>query len=416
MSTHTGTVTGLGLDPAITAGGAAANAFLDTMRQVEDDPADRLAARIFEAPDKAQVAEVIRRLIQQRHFYTAAGEPSPELPPSVQQYIKDTSGLPPWADPAVVRTGEQLFHLYGLSSVIVLSCASLPECYLMREGVHALLSTQYLANDPERRVLETAHMIMDVMRPGGLMPKSGIGTGVQSAQKVRLMHATIRYKISHGQTPLRWNPAWGKPVNQEDLAYTLMTFSYVGVRSMETLGIKLTAEEREAYIHCWNIVGHAMGIQPGLLPANLSEAKLLFDTIKARQHGPNEDGRKLTAALIDGLLAPTFSKILPIGGRTLPPVLIRKLIGDESADVLGVPRPNVATNLGGRIAVSAWRRAARRRYLLYRFAPNRRLAQWFKERLLRKLGGNKSEFAIQLANAVWAYPEIAELAEESSAR
>lgn len=403
------------LDPAILAGGRSAQAFLDRMREVQDEPADRLATEIYETPARA-VAERIRTLIRERQFYTADGRPEPRLPPAVRRYLQATSALPSWADRRKVKTAEELFVLYGLSSVIVLSCASLPECYVMRAGSRVLSSTGYLDTDPARRVAETARLIMDVMSPGGLMPATGIGKGILSAQKVRLMHAVIRYLINHGRTPLEWDAArWGRPICQEDLAYTLMTFSYVGVRGMKKLGIVLTPEQADAYIHCWNVIGHTMGILPGLLPADVGEARLLFETIKSRQKGPNEEGVRLTGALIDDLLVPSFSRILPLSGKDAPPFLIRTLIGNATADDLGVPKSSGRARLKGALGVGLWRRGAARRYLLYRFWLTRRLALWLKTRAFRHLGGVKGEFAISLAHAVWAFPEVAEAAERAAA-
>lgn len=401
------------LDPAILAGGSSAQAFLDRMRQVQDEPADRLAAAIYETPDSRAVAERIRALIREHQFYTPDGRPAPRLPPAVQRYLRATSALPSWADRRKVKMAEELFMLYGLSSVIVLSCASLPECYVMRSTSRVLASTGYLDTDPARRVAETARLIMDVMSPGGLMPATGIGKGILSAQKVRLMHAVIRYLISHGRTPLEWDARWGRPICQEDLAYTLMTFSYVGVRGMKTLGIVVTPEQEEAYIHCWNVIGYAMGIVPELLPADVAQAELLFETIKDRQTGPNEAGVRLTEALVNDLLVPALSRIVPVVGKDAPVFLIRTLIGDDTADDLEVPESSGRARLQGAFGVRLWRRAAARRYFLYRFWLTRKLALWLKVRALRKLGGVKGEFAITLANAVWAFPAVAEAVERA---
>jgi hypothetical protein len=282
----------------------------------------------------------------------------------------------------------------------------------MREGVRVLAGTGYLTTDSARRVAETGQMVMDVMSPGGLMTSSGTGKGILSALKVRLMHAAIRYMVANGRTALKWDvAASGQPVCQEDLAYTLMTFSYVTVRSMKRLGIVLTAHQEEAYIHCWNVIGHIMGILPGLLPANLAEAKVLFDTIKARQTGPNAEGQVLTAALVNGFLAPTMSRILPLTGKHLPAVMIRTLIGDDTADDLGVARLASAQKIHGALVLGAWKRGAWRRYFLYQFWLTRQLTLWWKVRALRKLGGAQGTFAITLANATWAYPAVAELAD-----
>lgn len=401
----------LGLHPSILAGGAEANAFLDSMRLVQDDPADRLAAAVFEAPDAMAAAAQIRTLIQQHTFYTPDGQPSPQLPDVVKQYLRDTSALPPWVDPALVKTGEDLFILYGLSSVVILACASLPECYVMRRGVHVLRRTGYLTTDPTRRVAETAQMVMDVMSPGGLIAKSGgVTTGVLSAQKVRLVHAAIRYLLNHGRVAgLTWDSAWGAPICQEDLAFTLMTFSFVGVRSMLKLGVQLSDRQKDAYIHCWNVIGHQMGILPGLLPADFAQATVLFDRIKARQTGPNEDGEALMASLLNDLLIPTVSKIFPVGGATLPQGIVRKLIGKETADDLGVPGASAMIKAEEKVAIDVWRQAAWRRKYLYMIPGLKQITLWWKVRLLRKMGGIQSEFAITLANAIWAFPQVADV-------
>ena len=67
----------------------------------------------------------------------------------------------------------------------------------MRYGTEVLAFTKFLQIDPARRIRETAQMIMSVMCPGGLVGDGRVGTGVHSTQKVRVMHAIIRYMIEH---------------------------------------------------------------------------------------------------------------------------------------------------------------------------------------------------------------------------
>ncbi|WP_210542142.1 oxygenase MpaB family protein [Rhodoferax sp. PAMC 29310] len=67
-----------------------------------------------------------------------------------------------------------------------------------------------------------------------------------------------------------WAHGWkvgedGLPCNQEELAYTLLTFSYVFLRSMRRLGLGLPASDEEAYLHAWNVVRHVLGIRRELL-------------------------------------------------------------------------------------------------------------------------------------------------------
>ena len=54
------------------------------------------------------------------------------------------------------------------------------------------------------------------------------------------MHAAVRYQIAtHG----RWNPAWDRPINQEDLAGTLLAFSWVCLDGLRQMGFQLSADK-----------------------------------------------------------------------------------------------------------------------------------------------------------------------------
>ena len=95
-----------------------------------------------------------------------------------------------------------------------------------------------------------------------------------------------------------WNPASGRPINQESMAYVILTFSYVGLRGLDSLGAHPTDAEREAYVHAWSVIGHVMGVRDELLARNFDDAKFLFDTIKRRRRGASKDGAALTGALL----------------------------------------------------------------------------------------------------------------------
>lgn len=331
--------------------------FLDRMREEGDPLADRTVAAIFERGDLDEVNRLMRTLIRDD------GVPSDELPPEVREYLEASSRLPDWMDPAVVERGEELFVDHGITSTVLLSCASLPECYVMKNGIHVLWLTQKLEEHVHRRVLETAQMIMDVMSPGGL---GSAGKGLRSAQKVRLMHASIRHLVLQEPEDTepqgrpegfaevlgrhRWNPAYGHPVCQEDMAYTLMTFSWVGVRGLEDLGVALDDADKDAYIHCWNVVGHVMGIRDDLLPADHREAETLFRTIKERQQGATPEGQGMTAALV-GFVESLFPRLL----RPVPRLLMRELLGDPTADLLAIPPAGGLQRVVQRLLVGAWR-------------------------------------------------------------
>jgi hypothetical protein len=321
------------------------DAYLASLRQTGDPLADEVIAHVYRSGERQAVNELWLQLLHNDRI------PTEGVCPEVVQYLDVSSKLPDWARPDTIRVGEDLFMEHGLFALASLLCASLPECYVMKNGVHVLWATQRLEEHTFRRLFETAQMVVAVMAPGGLSPA---GSGVRAAQKVRLMHAAIRHLILRSPkadvkagppkgfadvlATMNWDQEkLGYPINQEDLAYTLLTFSYVIPRAMERLGAKITAAQQEAYLHCWNVVGYVMGVREELLPANLAEAGLLFARIRRLEGGHSEAGEKLTAALIQ-----CVESVLPNRWmKRLPRLLVRQLVGEPTADLLGAPKPTL---------------------------------------------------------------------------
>ncbi|MGH9308936.1 MAG: oxygenase MpaB family protein [Vicinamibacterales bacterium] len=329
------------------------DAFLDGMRQTVDPPADAVARSLVERDAHRLVGE----LMKNRQMWDPDGEPSRLLPEDVRSYMKAASALPAWRDERLINEAEAFFLQYGLASATLLACASLPQCYVMKYGTEVLAYTKFLQVEPTRRIRETAQMVMDVMCPGGLRPN---GRGIRATMKVRVMHAIVRHMIDHDPRA-RANPAdpalrarFGRPVNQEDMVYTLMTFSWVVVDGFRVMGYRMTDLQRDAYIHCWNVVGVLMGIREELLPARSADAEELFSAIRRRQHGESEAGRKLTSALLKSVED-------SIPGRLhdpLPAALTRKLVGDPTADALGVARATGLTRVRLAAILGTWALAA----------------------------------------------------------
>ncbi|MEO6223829.1 MAG: oxygenase MpaB family protein, partial [Vicinamibacterales bacterium] len=329
---------------------------LAELRGQMDPLADRTVTAIYESGETAHVNKMLSTLI------SGMDRPPSELPPVVRDYLEQSATLPTWLDPAKVLQGETLFGEWGIGACTILACASLPECYLMKNGIHVLAMTQRLQQHAQRRVLETAQMIMAVMFPRGLSPN---GVGVRTAQKVRLMHAAMRFLILHPGTPPpappssladvmqheEWRPEFGQPINQEDLLFTLMTFSHIGVRSLDRLGANLTSDQKDAYIHCWNIAGFIMGIREDVLPADHVEAETLFELIKAQQGGGTPEAQQMQASLLAFM-----ENLMPHGPfKRLPVYMTRKFIGDDTADMLGVKRQPWQDRFLPAILITIWR-------------------------------------------------------------
>ncbi len=268
------------------------DAMLDAKRMRGDPLADAVIAELFARGETAEVNRLMSTLVRND------GLPSDQLPDVVRDYLAQTSAVP-IVDPARVRAGEDVFGTYGPEMLMVLGFYSLPASYAAHKGVQVLYRTAFLLDRPVRRVFETTQMVIDVMAAGGL---EAAGRGVRTAQKVRLMHAAIRHLTLHDPQHAPWDTAaLGVPINQEDLAGTLMTFSLVVMEGLERLHIQLTHEEREAYLHAWQVIGRILGLDEDLIPESVAAAESLTAIIRRRQIAASEEGKKMTAALIGGM-------------------------------------------------------------------------------------------------------------------
>lgn len=309
--------------------------FLDSMRQTTDPLADDAVNELFQQGDVEAVSSLMRELLKNDQIIPD------RLPPRIQRYLQQSGRFPAWADAGKIRLAEDLFARHGMLICSSLFFSSLPTCYACGKGVQVLHLTARLETDPKRRIAETGQLILDVMASGGL---SANGFGVRDAQKVRLMHAAIRHLVlNHPRWQPLWNPVWGRPINQEDMAGTLLSFSRLPLNTLTKLGVAVTPEEHEAFNHVWNVVGHLMGLRPELLPGTSDLAQELGDTIGRRNYATCPEGKAMTTALLEMMQANMPLKLL----KGLPRTMMRYLSGDQVANTIGLPADGWTENLIG---------------------------------------------------------------------
>ncbi|MFN8412965.1 MAG: oxygenase MpaB family protein [Anaerolineales bacterium] len=297
------------------------NEFLDEMRFVADPLADEVVLSIIQSGGLDEFNKLIRHLVNNRDSLPDT------MPKIVRDYFEQTEILPEWVDMEKVVRGERVFDAYGPEMITMLFFVSLPYAYATKKGSHVLSITAELTRHVHRRIFRTAQFIMDVMQSGGL---GASGRGVRSAQKIRLLHASIRYYISHkDQWREEWDSSWGLPINQEDMAGTLMDFSVGVMRGLKRSKIFLSPEEEEAYLHCWKVVGHIIGVRTDLIPESVEDAFDLAQTIIERQVGPSTSGKALSSDLIQFIQG-----FLPRLFFGFPAVAIRYLSGNQIANVI----------------------------------------------------------------------------------
>ncbi|SPM38984.1 hypothetical protein MNAB215_1165 [Mycobacterium numidiamassiliense] len=317
---------------------------LDKKRQQGDPLADDAVEELFKRGNVQAVNDLMRNLVSN-------DQPEPKgLPVEIKKYLDATpTVLPGWADGDKIKRGQDLFARYGVQISVCLFCASLPTAYAAAKGVKVLTRTAQLETNTRRRVMETGQFLMNVLDADSFERH---GKGFRTIQHVRLMHAAVREMIKQRnvQHPGFWDANWGIPVNQEDLAGTMLSFSYVPVGPLRRLGVPVKDVDAEAYLHLWNVIAHLLGVDDDLRVEGIDDATALVEAIRRRQFRASPEGREMAAALMELL-----DEMTPLRefDKTIPP-LIRHLAGDEIADMLAVPPSRYTNDLGDLTDVVNW--------------------------------------------------------------
>lgn len=286
-----------------------------------------------------------------------------EIASALNDYVQAARHLPGWADNDKIRKAENVFLDHSVLSCTLLFCASLPQCYVIPDLALVLHTAGQLEAHTEHRIRSTAAMIFPVMLPGGLTDAKG--TGIVQILKVRLIHATIRHLILRG-TPERavapgaaairpplplpenarglhqtmyhrgWDVAGlGLPCNQEEQAYTLLTFSHVFLQGLHQLGVGLAPEDEDSYLHAWNVAGHVLGIQPTLMAHDMQQGQALFSSMQAS--GMNEPVQPDPRPALTEALMQTMGNAIPWPLiQPWPRLLTRRLCGAATARALSL--------------------------------------------------------------------------------
>ena len=262
----------------------------------------------------------------------AADQPS-WLRELLDEWVQQGPDLPSWHDPELMAAGQRFFNNWDLEICTALFTASLPSAYAGWPGVGILARASQLAEPGTvgRRIAETGQMLLDITQPGALARG---GVGYQRIVQVRVLHAAVRAVLLGKDAPGgSWPAANGVPVNQEDLLATLMTFTVIVFRALKRMGIDLTQEDQEAYLHLWAVAGDLLGItEAKLLLRQPQDVDDLTTKLQDSLQAPSADGRFLTSVLLYEM-----ELAMPLGWLRVPRTVVRFLIGDRVADMVGVP-------------------------------------------------------------------------------
>ncbi|KAG8692666.1 hypothetical protein FRC09_011046 [Ceratobasidium sp. 395] len=352
---------------------------LEEWRNIADRYCDEALRETFPTPSSSTGVDLLERIERQ-----ASSGPGP-----AREFMNHVTSLPPEsirASHAQIIRGQAFFYTYSAPILASLMHFSLAGGFASARITRVLHSVSYLVpgksgesgeysitqatNDRTfKRLTETLQMILDVMggsvalaeREGqkaaspvhALVPGED---GWRSAVRVRLLHGVARRRIMERLNRHQVKPgtpsydfdADGYPINQEDLAATLASFSIAPLWCLSRQGYYPSLSEQEDFLALWRHIGFYMGVEPAILSQHFSTIpigeKFLASVVVHLLESPiiQPEGHKPSSA---PLPPPTMPILRAISDRPPFPstleqncALTRFLIGDSLADHLEVPR------------------------------------------------------------------------------
>lgn len=225
---------------------------LEPLRQIGDDLMDALLDALDPAPGD-DVLELAR---------CAASKDPNGLE---ARFLHSVEAVPEWVDWSLIARGQEVFCRHLPASGAVLYNMSLVGGFSAPKITKVLEQSGYLVGSPGavmRRLFETGRLLIDSCAADGALRPGEVGWA--SALRVRALHAKVRRRLLRRQGQHAWDgAALGVPINQEDMAVTLLAFSYNVLMGLELVrGEPLPDDEQAAYLHLWRYIGHLLGVSP----------------------------------------------------------------------------------------------------------------------------------------------------------
>ncbi|OBK79428.1 oxygenase MpaB family protein [Mycobacterium sp. 1164985.4] len=254
---------------------------------VGDEPVDRLVEWMSTVGVKQTRPLFDRALTHGIDAVAEAAEP-------LREFFKAVEKLPDWVDPQKLRRGQRALRRGGADGMYVARDVSLLGGYQFSGFNKTLLRTGALEKGSNKRFAETMQWAMDVISEGGL---EYLGAGYRSTLRVRLIHGLVR---KHVAAMPDWRAEeWGVPINQTDMAATLIGALVAPAVGVVGMGIVLRPKEYEAVAHLTRYVGWLMGVEDEWLPRSFRDSiRVLYHTLGALAE-PDESSRQLAVPMAD---------------------------------------------------------------------------------------------------------------------
>jgi hypothetical protein len=293
-----------------------------------DPVADALVEALYRTAGRAWWPVVLRAVNEETD---SAGGATAEL----RGFIAALAPEPSSQDWDLIERGSAAVARTGFRAGRALQCAALMVDYWSSALSKPLEMTGELRRRTRQRLLQTGAWWVQVHKPGGMRRERD---GFNTTLHVRLIHASVRRMAL---TSGAWDTAaWGLPINQGDLFFQVVGFTWLFLRSLERMGYRISDDERAAYYTFWRYLAALMGVERELLPLiNETDCARFWELWLLTNPGPDEGSAELAHASLKAL-----AQIISNGElarRVQFPILCgtsRWLLGREICDDLKIPR------------------------------------------------------------------------------
>jgi hypothetical protein len=234
----------------------------------------------------------------------------PEAPERLREFFIDVESAPEWVDWDTVRKGQRALRRGGADGMYIARDVSLLGGYQFSGFNKTLLRTGALEKGSNQRFAETMQWAMDVISDGGLAP---FGIGYRSTLRVRLIHAFVRRHVV--AMPDWHSDEWGLPVNQTDMAATLVGALIAPPVGAMGMGILPAPGDLDAIAHLTRYVGWLIGVQDEWLPNDFRDGvRVLFHTATALSM-PDDSTRQLSVPMAEDPLSWHYRSVSAVRRR-----------------------------------------------------------------------------------------------------
>jgi hypothetical protein len=222
----------------------------------------------------------------------------PEAPEPLREFFVQVETVPDWVDADKLRRGARALRRGGADGMYVARDVALLGGYQFSGFNKTLLRTGALEKGSNKRFAETMQWAMDVISEGGLDP---LGVGYRSTIRVRLIHAFVRRHVA--AMPDWRTDAWGVPVNQTDMAATLVGALIAPPAGAIGMGLLSSPADLDGIAHLTRYVGWLIGVQDEWLPRSFRDGiRVLYHTLTALA-APDESTKQLAVPMGDDPMA-----------------------------------------------------------------------------------------------------------------